>query len=163
MTRVNRASIGLKSRPATGDCRRSGGALTTITKAGTQPWFIDGWWIGVPGRGEKMIIGIKSRLLAVSLSGAAAAPAWAYGGGYHYGSGMMLGGGVFGWMTMILVIVLAVAIGIGVARWLFTGGHHRPSVSAAPGRSALEILEERYARGEIDKDEFEEKRKTLSG
>ncbi len=109
-----------------------------------------------------MAIGIKSRLAATGSLGAAAVPAWGYGGGYHYGSGMMLGVGVFGWMTMGLVIVLAVAIGIGVARWLLTGGHHRSSASAAPGRSALEILEERYARGEIDKDEFEEKRQTLS-
>lgn len=109
-----------------------------------------------------MAIGIKLRLAATGSLGAAAVPAWGYGGGYHYGSGMMYGGGVFGWLVMILVIVLVVAIGIGVARWLFMGGHHPPSVSAVPHRSAIEILEERYARGEIDKDEFEEKRRTLS-
>ncbi|HYW76333.1 MAG TPA: SHOCT domain-containing protein [Gammaproteobacteria bacterium] len=108
-----------------------------------------------------MVIGIRSRLIAVGVSGAAAAPAWGYGG-YHDGSGMMFGGGVFGWLVMILVIVLVVAIGIGVVRWLFTGGYRPRPDAPAPHRSALHILEERYARGEIDKDEFEEKRKTLS-
>jgi len=110
-----------------------------------------------------MAIGIKTRLVVMGLSAAAAAPAWGYGVGYHYGSGMMYGGGIFGWLMMILVIVLVVAIGIGLVRWLFARGHRPPPGSPAPRKNALDILEERYARGEIDKDEFEEKRKTLSG
>jgi putative membrane protein len=34
--------------------------------------------------------------------------------------------------------------------------HHAP-----PGRTPIDILKERFARGEIDKDEFEERRRVL--
>jgi putative membrane protein len=54
------------------------------------------------------------------------------------------------WVLVILWIVVLVR-GIGGA-------------SAAAGRSptALDIMKERYARGEIDKQEFEEKKRDLS-
>ena len=110
-----------------------------------------------------MVIGIKPRVAALAGLGASATPAWGYGGGYHYGGGMMYGGGgIFGQLMMILVIVLIVAVAIGVVHWIFPGSHRLPSGSPTPHKSASEILEERFARGEIDKDEFEEKRNTLS-
>lgn len=103
---------------------------------------------------------------AIGISGLAAVPAWGYGGGYHYGHGMMYGGGwgggLFGWLMMVLVVVLVVALLIGSLRWMFGNAHRPPSASAAPRRTALDILEERYARGEIDREEFEEKRSLLS-
>lgn len=110
-----------------------------------------------------MTPGFRSRVMAAALLGLLSMSAWGYGSGYHYGSGMMYGdGGVFGWLMMLLVIVLVVVIAIGFVRWIFPVGHRPPSRSPAPHKSAVEILEERYARGEIDKEEFEEKRRTLS-
>lgn len=110
-----------------------------------------------------MTPGSRSRIMAAAVLGSLSMPAWGYGGGYRYDSGMMYGGGgIFGWLMMILIIVLVVAVAIGLIRWIFPSGHRPPSGSQMPNKSALEILEERYARGEIDKDEFEEKRKTLS-
>jgi len=100
------------------------------------------------------------------LLGLSALPAWGYGVGYHSGSGMMYGagwgGGIFGWLIMFLVLVLVVAVVFGVLRWAFGSGHRAPPPSHAAGKSALDILEERFARGEIDQAEFEEKRRLLS-
>ena len=87
---------------------------------------------------------------------------------YGYGPGMMWeeGGGwfhmLFGFLMMILflgVIVVLVVLGV---RWL--GGCRTfavpPSASAGP-RSALDILKERLAKGEIDVAEFEERKRAL--
>lgn len=55
---------------------------------------------------------------------------------------------------IILLIVLAVR-GIG-------GFGSRGDSASAVEKTPLQILQERYARGEIDNEEYEERRKTLS-
>lgn len=60
---------------------------------------------------------------------------------------------VFFWGGLVLLVVLA-------ARWL--GGSSSGRASRHDGRNALDILEERFARGEIDKKEFEERKRTLT-
>lgn len=75
-------------------------------------------------------------------------PGWGYGH-MMFGGLMMI---VF-WGGVILLIVLAV-------RWL--GGER----AASPGSvrpNPLDILKERYAKGEIDRQEYEERRKVLEG
>ena len=89
---------------------------------------------------------------------AAEAPAEPYGCGPY----MMWGGGwysmIFGPLLMILVLAAVIAAAALLVRWL--GG---PSQATAVGRMPIEILKERLARGEIDKDEFEERRRLLGG
>ena len=57
----------------------------------------------------------------------------------------------------LLVIVVAAA----VIRWL-PGDRVGSHPFLAGKRRALEILEERFAKGEIDKDEFQEKKRLLA-
>ena len=65
-----------------------------------------------------------------------------YGGGWGMGFGMVL----MGVLVIIGIVVLM--------RWTSGSGPHSPPHS----KSALDVLKERYARGEIDKQEFEEKK-----
>ncbi len=81
--------------------------------------------------------------------------------GWGMGPGMM-GWGNMGWFGPIfmgLFWVLLIVLIILLIRWLLSSGH-TGNQDHGRGESALEILKKRYARGEIDKEEFEAKRRT---
>ena len=69
---------------------------------------------------------------------------------------------IFGPLLMILMLGGVIAVVVLLVRWLGGPGlgtaspYHTP-----PGRTPLDILKERFARGEINKDEFEERRRVL--
>jgi putative membrane protein len=65
----------------------------------------------------------------------------------------------FGALHMIVFWGLIVLVVVALVRWLGAGG--RGWERSDSGR-ALEILKERYARGEIPKEEFEQKKRDLS-
>ncbi len=72
----------------------------------------------------------------------------------YWGWGMGWGMG-FGWLFMILFWALVI---VGIVALL-----RGPSdQSGSRGKTALEILRERYARGEIQKEEYEQKKRDLS-
>ena len=91
-----------------------------------------------------------------------------WGGDYWWGGF----GGALGMLVMLAVVVL---IGVGVY-FLVRGLTSRPDSGATArlqgpppppadtgSKTALRILEERYARGEIDRDEFLQRRQDLLG
>jgi len=84
------------------------------------------------------------------------------GGWDHHG--MMWGGGM-GWfmgpIAMLLFLVVAVALVVLVVHWLGGGDRNTGRTSNRNGASALQILEERFARGEIDHEEFRQRKKAL--
>lgn len=83
--------------------------------------------------------------------------------GQYYGPHMW-GGGWHGWffgpIMMIVFLGLAVVVVVLLVRWLGVPGHSG-GLHAPPGKVPLNILKERFAKGEIDKEEFEERRRVL--
>ncbi len=78
-----------------------------------------------------------------------------------------LAGRGFMWMSAwpmamfgLLFIIGLVALVVWAAR---SNGATRPIATAGPRSSALEILEQRYARGEIDHEDFQQRRAALGG
>jgi len=70
-------------------------------------------------------------------------------------------GMILGPIFMILLLAVLIAAIVLIVRWV--GG---PSAGAAlhpvpPERTALDILNERYARGEIDRDEYMQRKADL--
>ena len=73
--------------------------------------------------------------------------------------GMMWGCG--GWWMIIFWIIVIIGI-VFLVKWLVGQGRTDRQASGKE-ESPLDILKKRYARGEIDKEEFEQKKKDLTG
>jgi putative membrane protein len=106
-------------------------------------------------------------MIAAAGAATAAMPTWVWaqvpsdGDRYGYGHHMMWGFGmIFGPLFFILILALVIVVAVLLVRGL-AGPWQGASHPVPPGRTPLDILKERFARGEIDKDEFEERRRTL--
>ncbi|TCS62958.1 SHOCT domain-containing protein [Varunaivibrio sulfuroxidans] len=93
--------------------------------------------------------------------------AWAYGAG---GAGMMdgcwgRGGAFFSSLSMIIVPVLFIIAIVAIVRWLTGRGRCAHFSSSTPhdgrGASPMDILNERFAKGEIDAEEYKERKRIL--
>jgi len=76
-----------------------------------------------------------------------------------------------GWVVLLIGFAIQIVFVIGIIvlvalaiRWLVRSNHNdRYQQTAAGDDGALAVLRERYARGEIDAAEFEERKRTLTG
>lgn len=73
-------------------------------------------------------------------------PMWGMWGAWGIGMGLVM-------LTFWVLVIVALIAGI---RWLATQGRESRT------DTALEILRQRYARGEINRDEFDAKKRDLS-
>lgn len=70
-------------------------------------------------------------------------------------------GMIFGPIIMIIWLVSVIVVAAAVIRWI-QGSTAGPLSSLGGRKRALEILEERFAKGEIEEDEFQKKKRLLS-
>jgi putative membrane protein len=84
-------------------------------------------------------------------------------GDWHMGRWMMgeWGMGWFGMILMILFWALIIAGIVFLVRWMVQNKDSRSHSGIGTGSQALEILKERYAKGEITRDEFESMKKDI--
>lgn len=67
-------------------------------------------------------------------------------GGHYWGMGW--------WWIIVLFIIVAIV-------WMALKTMNKKNINTSFGKTPLDILKERYARGEINKQEFEEKKSIL--
>lgn len=92
--------------------------------------------------------------------------AYAMGGGMGGGMSRGMGGSGWGmsWLGGIFMFIFWIFIIIGIiflVRWLIQTTREESGKNIDDSQNALDILKERYARGEINKQEFEGKKKDL--
>jgi putative membrane protein len=97
-------------------------------------------------------------MTAILLPGVASAQMmWGRGGGWS----MMGGFGIFGIILSIIFWVFVIWAIVALIRWGMWSGHGGKTRWHGED-SAIQILKERYAKGEIKKEEFDEKMKDLA-
>ena len=81
--------------------------------------------------------------------------------------GMMGGWDGWGWfwpfhfIIPLLFLALIITVVVLLVRYAAGWGDHPPRLERRP--PGLDVLEERYARGEINRDEFMEKKRDITG
>ncbi len=77
--------------------------------------------------------------------------------------GLGMGFGVFGLVLMVLFWGGLIALAVWLVRALFPQADRPPAQPTGRDLSAGEILDRRYARGEISREEYDLMKETLSG
>ncbi len=113
-----------------------------------------GKWSGTALVAAPLIAALTAPALANGTGDLAAGRGWGYGhmmGGWHY---------IFGPLMMLVGIALIVVLVVLLVRWLGGGGVRGSAHGNASAARA--VLDERYARGEIDRTDYLERKKDLS-
>jgi putative membrane protein len=127
-------------------------------------------------RNGKVLLGVLGGAALVLVVLTVFAGSALFGSGPMMGWGNMMGGwGVFGMGSMMLGVVLVpllffgglIAVIVWAVTQLGSGGHdtserHAAGSAGVPEQFAEETLRQRFARGEIDAEEYEERHRALS-
>lgn len=86
---------------------------------------------------------------------------------YYHGPGMMWGGGQWGGFGMVLGPIFMILVLVGIVLGVVYLMRHFGGIGVAAGSvqaegRALSVLKERYAKGEIDSKEFDERKARLA-
>ncbi len=124
------------------------------------------------GEIEKIVLAVVAVIVIIIVAGVLSMTFMMGGGGWGgmmgsgmmgsgmMGSGMMAGGGMgFGWMMLLPAIFLVLLI-VGI--YFIITGIKRGGVTPSSSYSALDIVKERYAKGELTAEEFNKMRKDLT-
>lgn len=76
-----------------------------------------------------------------------------------YGNGMNNGD----WVAMIAMMTIFLGLVVLAGVMIFRGSGRSRLGGGTQDRGALEILDERFARGEVDRDEYEARKAVLRG
>ncbi|NQW10976.1 MAG: SHOCT domain-containing protein [Alphaproteobacteria bacterium] len=102
-----------------------------------------------------------SALLAGGVAGTALADGQNGEYGYHMGPGSMwefgASGMIFHWVMMLVVIGVVAVLLVGAFRAINTTS----ATQHGGAESAIEVLKKRFARGEIDRAEYDDKLKAM--
>jgi putative membrane protein len=85
---------------------------------------------------------------------------WNWPGPWHMWAGWGMGWWIFP-VIMLLMIAGCIAMILHIHRSGGAGRHRPDSSWGDPTRSALQILNERFARGEIRREEYEERKRAI--
>lgn len=83
--------------------------------------------------------------------------------GTEHGGWMFGGGGgwmIFGWLWMALVVLVPILLLFALVKYLL-GSKNAGADREAPRQTALDILDEAHARGQITREEYLQKRDDL--
>ena len=106
-------------------------------------------------RSTAAIVALLAFVASAAVRAQGPGPGWMH----DWGTGWGWGGMWLGPLFMIVPLALLVALVVVLVRWLGGGSDD----GGRRMRTARDILDERYARGEIDREEYQRRRNDIAG
>ena len=73
------------------------------------------------------------------------------------------GFGIGGLLLMVLFWIILIAGAVWLIKMIFSGTPTRPGEDPGKNENAIDILNKRYARGELDREDYERMKADLQG